>query len=85
MFVTTKTGLKAKIDLLIKEAFVCGIGSRDAIPIEPRMIIKIANAEKRELKLNEIQFICTICKTSEKAITELIEYSPEMITKARVS
>ncbi|NDC14633.1 MAG: phycobilisome polypeptide [Synechococcaceae bacterium WB9_2_170] len=82
MLITTETKHSEKIKLLIEEACVCGLGSIEAIPIEVRMIVRIADAAKRALSLDEIKDICAICKCSEEAIVMLIEESPVMIASA---
>lgn len=85
MFITTKTEYRAKINLLVRQANVCGLGSRETIPVEVRTIIRTADSARRPLSLHEIEYICAICKGSEKAVIELIEKSPKMIAKASAS
>lgn len=85
MFITTKTEYRAKINLLVRQANVCGLGSRETIPVEVRTIIRTADSARRPLSLNEIEYICAICKGSEKAVIELIEKSPKMIAEASAS
>lgn len=85
MFITTETEYRAKIRLLVRQANVCGLGSRETIPVEVRTIIRTADSARRPLSLNEIEYICAICKGSEKAVIELIEKSPKMIAKASAS
>ena len=85
LITTTETEYRAKIKLITKKANVCGLGSIGTIPVEVRMIIIIADEAKRTLSPKEIEKICTICESSKKAITELIEKTPAMIAKASAS
>ena len=75
--------LGLQIAQLSKLANVCGLPSRDSISVEVRSLIFSADVAKRPLNREELKQVCSCCKSSESAVSVLMNASISLVDRAR--